>query len=352
MGQVIAHLLREMPSCKFESELWCLEEADELGRQLKSEGIKVIEFSRQRRRDFKLILKIARQLKANNINILHCHDELSWFYGTLASFLSPGTAVVVTMHGRRPDISSRHLFEQKFLSRITSRIISVSEFLRRQLLEELKLDSKKVTTILNGIPVPPMDAGESKRIWAKKKLNLPLNGLSVGSVGRLAKVKNYPLLIEASAELSLTIPGLKVVLIGEGPSRDELSRLVTSRKMESSVLFTGSINNVSDFLPALDIYVCTSDYEGISLSILEAMAAGRPVVATDVGGNPEIIHHNKTGLLFPKGEPEALRVAINELYQDRERRHYMGNNARAEIENSFNVSRMITEYGHIYGSSN
>ena len=348
MGQVIAHLLRGLPRHTYETELWCLEEADSLGRRLKADGHTVVELDRRWRRDFRLILRIARRLRENKIRILHCHDELSWFYGTLASLLSPGTRVIVTMHGRRPAILRRHLNEQRILALATRRIISVSAYLQQQLMDELRLEGEKVTTIYNGIPIPDRSLESADRIRARQQLNLPENGLVVGSAGRLAEVKNYPLLIEAASDLAPEIPGLKIVLIGEGPCREQLLRQVAHLGLESTVKFTGMIRNVPDVLSALDIYACTSDYEGISLSILEAMAAERPVIATAVGGNTEIIRHNETGFLIGKGNRNALGRAVRELYHDEGKRRLIGGRALREVERSFSLPRMIRDYDRIY----
>lgn len=348
MGHVIANLIREMPSDRYQSAVWCLEEADILGQQLHTEGYEVIELKRRWRRDFALIFRIAFLLRKNQIDILHCHDELSWFYGAIAAWLAGKHRVLVTMHGRRTDISSRHLYEQKILAHFTTAIIAVSSYLRQQCINEIGIPSRKVMTIYNGIPLFSRQPEQEQRYQARRVLGLPEEALVVGSVGRLAEVKNFDLLIDAAADARVVIPSLRVVLIGEGPCYAHLTHKVNELDLNEIVTFTGLRQDVAEILPALDFYVCSSNYEGVSLSILEAMMAGRTVIATAVGGNTEIIHHNETGVLVEKKNRLALAQAIIDLARDENRCQLLGEQARRTVEESYCIDRMIQDYDCLY----
>lgn len=348
MGHVIASLIREMPADRYQSAVWCLEEADILGQQLRTEGYEVIELRRCWRRDFALLIRIAHLLRKNQINILHCHDELSWFYGAIAAWLVGKHRVLVTMHGRRTDISSRHLYEQKILARITTAIIAVSSYLNQQCIREIKVSPKKVITIYNGIPIPCRQPWQELRYRARRVLELPEEAIVVGSVGRLAEVKNFDLLIDAAANTRAVIPSLRVVLIGEGPCYAHLARKVIELGLSEIVIFTGLRQDVEELLPALDLYVCSSNYEGVSLSILEAMMAGLTVIATAVGGNTEIICHNETGILIEKGNQLALTNAIVDLAHDENSRRRLGEQAQRVVEGNYCIDRMIRDYDNLY----
>lgn len=348
MGNVIASLIREMPADRYQSAVWCLEEADILGQQLRTEGYEIIELKRRWRRDFALLIRIARLLRKNQVDILHCHDELSWFYGAIAGWLAGKRRVLVTMHGRRTDISSRHLYEQKILARITTAIIAVSSYLNQQCIKEIKISPKKMITIYNGILIPSRQPEQEQRYRARKILGLPEEVIVVGSVGRLAEVKNFALLIDAAANARAAIPSLRVVLIGEGPCYAHLIRKVAELGLSEIVTFTGLRQDVAELLPALDLYVCSSNYEGVSLSILEAMMAGLAVIATAVGGNTEIIRHNETGILIEKGNQLALTNAIVDLAHDENYRHRLGEQARRAGEANYCIDRMIRNYDSLY----
>lgn len=349
MGHVIASLIREMPSDCYQSAVWCLEESDILGRQLQTEGYEVVELKRHWRRDFALLFRIAFLLRKNRIDILHCHDELSWFYGTIAAWLAGKKhRVLVTMHGRRTDISSRHLYEQKILAHFTAAIIAVSSYLRQQCINEIEITSKKVMTIYNGIPLFSQQSEQEQRYRARRILGLPEEALVIGSVGRLAEVKNFDLLIDATADARVVIPFLRVVLIGEGPCYAHLAHKVAELDLSKIVTFTGLRQDVAEILPAFDFYVCTSNYEGVSLSILEAMMAGRTVIATAVGGNTEIIRHNETGVLIEKKNRLALAQAIIDLAHDENRCQRLGKQARRVVEENYCIDRMIQDYDRLY----
>jgi glycosyltransferase involved in cell wall biosynthesis len=208
MENVLASLVRGMPPLAYQSAVWCIEEADTLGRELHNEGYEVIEWHRRRRRDFALFLRLAACIRREQIDILHCHDELSWFYGAVGAWLGGMPHVLVTMHGRRSDISRRHLWEQRFLARLTRTIVGVSHHLREQIIDEIKVAPDKTATVYNGIAVVSQRSTREKRRQARAVLGLPEDAQVVGTVGRLAAVKNLDLLITAAAGTRAALPAL------------------------------------------------------------------------------------------------------------------------------------------------
>lgn len=348
MEAVIAHLMRGMSPSWYQSAIWCLEEGDVLGQELRAEGHDVVELGRRWRRDVALFVRIAALARRKRIDILHCHDELSWFYGTIGARLGGVSRVLVTMHGRRSDISKRHLWEQRFLARCSTAIVGVSSYLCQQIINEIGVAPRKVLTIRNGIPLEPYQPGLKQRHQAREALGLSEDAMAIGWVGRLAGVKNVDLLLEAAAEARVMVPTLRVVLIGDGPCKARLVHKMAALGLENVVRFVGLRRDVAALLPGLDLYVCSSNYEGISLSILEAMAAARAVIATAVGGNCEIIRHNETGILVPQGDRQALARAIVELSQDTARRHWLGQQARSTVEEHYALERMVQNYAHLY----
>jgi glycosyltransferase involved in cell wall biosynthesis len=349
MENVVAHLLRTARSPQFESSAWCLEERDVLGEELAAQGFPVFVLGKRRRRDVGLFWRIAALIRQHRVAVVHCHDELSWFYGTVGARLSgPRCRVVVTMHGRRRDISVRHLWEQRALAAWTSRIVSVSEFLRNQLLSELRLAADRVSTITNGVPWAPDLPTIRDRDAARLRLGVRSDEFVIGSVGELSGVKNLDLMIDAASHVRLSVPGLKVVFIGEGKEKDRLLARVGQLGLAEHVAFAGLRRDVQALLPAFDVYVCSSDYEGVSLSILEAMARGRPVVATSVGGNPEVVRDGCDGLLVPKRKPEALADAVKQLAHDSVLRTQMGAQAHSSVRERFSLDRMVRDYVDLY----
>jgi glycosyltransferase involved in cell wall biosynthesis len=345
VGNLVTGLARD----PYRHEIWCLEEEDRFGRELRQRGVSVVELGRRRRRDLDLFRRLATRLRRDRVDILHCHDVLSWFYGTIAA-LGGRARVVVTMHGRRPSISKRHLIEQRLLTFGTAAIVSVSEYLKRQLVDELRLASGRVLTILNGIPIDRSiaDPGSAeRRIRARRALGLSEDAIVVGSVGELSSVKHLDLAIEALGEARRRVPSLQLVLIGDGAERDRLTRLATDLGLEGAVCFAGIRRDVGLMLQAFDLYVCSSHYEGISLAILEAMAAGLPIVATAVGGNTEILA-DRSGVLVPSDDKARLAATFVELAVSPESRLALGNEARRRVCARHSLEGMLAAYDSLY----
>jgi glycosyltransferase involved in cell wall biosynthesis len=345
----VAALVRHVPASLHASSVWCLEDPGALGRELASEGRVVVSLGKRRGRDPALFLALARRIRAQQVDILHCHDELSWFYGVVGARLSGRRVrLVMTLHGRRPDMSARHRLEQRVLAWSTSSIVSVSEFLRRQVMSELRLSAQRVSTIGNGIAIAARVPDGTELSRARARLGLESGAIVVGTVGELSTVKNIDMLIEAAAEAARSGLPLRLVLVGDGTHRERLTQKAAA--LGVSAIFTGVRRDVSALLPAFDIYVCSSDYEGISLAILEAMAGGRAIVATAVGGNPELIEDGVNGTLVPKGDAPALARAIVRLAGDPPLRARFGATAHARVGLRYGTGRMIERYLETYAA--
>lgn len=348
MESVVAALMRHVPPGLHESSVWCLEDLEALGCELAAEGRAVVSLNKRRRRDVGLFIGIARRIRAQQVDVLHCHDELAWFYGAVGARLSARQVrVVMTLHGRRAGISARHQLEQRLLASWTSSIVSVSEFLRRQVMSELGLAANRVTTIANGIEIAGGRPGPEDSRRARRLLGLPDAAIVAGSVGELSTVKNLDVMLEAAAIAAQSCPSLRVVLVGDGAHRERLIQKAGALGLRD-VLFTGVRRDVAAVLPAFDLYVCSSDYEGISLAILEAMARGRAILATEVGGNPELIEHGVNGVLVPKGDVPALAREMTRLAGDASLRERLGHEAHARVGRQYGIERMIERYLDVY----
>ena len=348
MESVVAALVRHVPADLHRSSVWCLEDIDALGRELAAEGRAVLTLGKRRRRDLGLFLTIARRIRAEKIDLVHCHDELAWFYGAVGARLAARRVrVVMTMHGRRPGMSTRHRIEQRALASLSSSVVCVSEFLRRQVIAELGLAAGQVATIANGIDIDAQRPDRDAAARARALLGLPDSAVVIGSVGELSTVKNIDVMLEAAAIAAQSSPSLRVVLVGDGAHRERLVKKAAALGLRN-VLFTGVRRDVAAVLPAFDIYVCSSDYEGISLAILEAMARGRAVLATAVGGNPELVEPDVNGVLVPKGDVPALAREMVRLAGDPALRERLGATAHARVGMQYGTARMIERYLDVY----
>src|SRR5208283_4634706 len=179
------------------------------------------------------------------------------------------------------------------------------------------------------------------------KLGIDDDKIVIGSVGRLNHIKNYTLLINAVALLSAK-ERVAVLLVGDGPERERLHASAKDYGIADNLIITGARTDIPDMLSVMDFFVLPSLLEGMSNSILEAMCAGLPVVASNVGGNPELVRHGQTGLIFESGSAEALKEKIETLIFDSPRRISMGRNAREAAKKHYSLQAMAGKYETLY----
>jgi L-malate glycosyltransferase len=324
----------------------CLDAPGAWAEELTSRGISVTALGRPPGFSPGVGPQIARIASIHDATVLHCHQYSPFVYGTLARLWRP-MDVVYTEHGRFSDAppSMKRQMANRLLSRFRSRVFSVSNDLRGHLTGE-GFPERQVQVIHNGIYMQAAP-GPAARREARRRLGVEPEHVVIGSVGRLDPVKNLPLLLRAHAALLATHPNAIAVIIGAGPERAALEATASELGIINSVRFTGHRQDVRFLMSAFDVYVNTSVYEGVSLTILEAMASALPVVATPVGGNPEVVVEEETGLLID-ARPRALADAIAGLANDARRRRTMGDAARWRVKRHFAMRRMIEEYASAY----
>jgi len=178
---------------------------------------------------------------------------------------------------------------------------------------------------------------------------LPEDGFVVGALGRIVAIKDYPTLLHAAEELLTRGIDVHVLIVGSGPELAALRELVrASRQLSDRVVFTGVCDDIPGLLNTMDVFVLPSISEGMSNTLLEAMASGLPVVATDVGGNPEIVENERSGLLFRPGDVKALADRLARLAGDEMLRSELGNAARHRANETFSLGRMTENYTQLY----
>jgi glycosyltransferase involved in cell wall biosynthesis len=285
------------------------------------------------------------------VNALHCHHYSPFVYGVLAACVTRRLRVVFTEHGRLSDDgpSPKRRAVNPILGRFPGTICAVSDDLKRHMVAE-GFPERRVEVIHNGIETGPRPTA-AQRDQARRSLGLSAQTLDVGAIGRLDPVKNLPALLTAHATVLRRHRDARLVVVGDGSERPILERLACELGIGSSVIFTGYRGDARRLLPAFDLYANCSIHEGLSLTILEAMAASLPVVATRVGGNPEAVIDGETGLLVPARSAPQLAAAILSLAGDAGRRHAMGEAARWRVKRYFAIERMVDRYRRGYAAS-
>jgi glycosyltransferase involved in cell wall biosynthesis len=240
-----------------------------------------------------------------------------------------------------------HFWMDRTLAGISRKVICVSRKVEEFYLRKVPELRSKTVVIYNGIDAEFFKPA-GKRDQARERLGVPGERFLAGTIGRLVPQKRQQDLLLAIERLKKAGRNVGGVLIGEGPERSKLEEKVRALGLEKEIIFTGFCDDTPALYSGLDAFVLCSEREGFPMTLLEAMAAGVPVVATDVGGVSECVEHEKTGLLIPAGEPEAIADALLRLAEDLSLRDRLVKNAGERVRQEFSIARMARRHEEVY----
>jgi len=250
------------------------------------------------------------------------------------------------LHGK----SARSIWLRRLHAPLVERYVTVSKHLERYLIDDIGISPKRITQIYNGVDTDRFRPRLGERPSVLPRTFVDSESIVVGTVGRAQPVKDQATLVRAFAEL-VRRPGgsgLRLVVVGAGPLLDELRRLAKSLGVDEQTWFTGAADQVSEFLQTFDIFVLPSLAEGISNTILEAMATGLPIVATNVGGNVELVENGVTGSLFAPGDVATLSRLLASYAADASVRAERATAARRVAVDRFGLTTMVDRYQLMY----
>jgi len=267
-----------------------------------------------------------------------------------AARLAGVRAVVHSEHGRElsdPEgLNARRNRFRRLLAPLTDRIVTVSADLEGWLRQTVRLPAAKLLVIPNGVDSERFSP--ARRLDGRRALSVSDDTTVIGTVGRLNGVKDYPTLLTAFAEVARRAEHMTLVFIGDGPERAALVATAAALGVSGRVRFLGERQDVPDLVAGLDVFVLPSIAEGMSNTLLEAMASGRPVVATGVGGNPEVVEDGVTGTIVPVRHPAALTKALDGYVWDAGLRAAHGEAGRRRAITEFGLARMASRYRDLY----
>ena len=290
--------------------------------------------------------KLKALFKEMNPDVVHTHQVGALFYAGSASRKAGVPVVVHTEHGKHYSGRLRTRILGRWAGRSTAKIFCVSGDIAKEVLKYRIASTGKVTVVHNGIDVDLFETSADDELRAS--LGIRPNARIIGTIGRLSEVKSQEVLLRAFAIVMPFVPGAQLLLVGDGPKRAELERLADELGIKDATYFVGYQSQPEKFFPLLDAFAITSRSEGMPLSVLEAWAAGVPVLASAVGGLPEMIDHGKTGLLFPAGDHEALAQMLRELLNEPRKAQTLRSQGRIRVRNSFSLERMANHYQEHY----
>jgi glycosyltransferase involved in cell wall biosynthesis len=318
---------------------------DSIGR-LQAEGVNVLRMNRRSRANLRAWRPLIGYLRSRRVDILHAHKFGSNAWAAVLGRLLGVPVIVAHEHTWSFEGQPfRKLVDRTIVARGSDVVIAVSEADRRRMIELVGMPANRVVLIPNGIPTPPAEDGAAVRAELGFGQDVPILALTAN----LRDQKAIDVMLQAMARLRTTQPQAQLLIVGSGDQtrlRAEASRLGVA----DAVTFMGSRADVPKILAASDVGVLSSDFEGMPLAVLEYMAASLPVVATDVGGVPEIVDHGRSGLLVAPRDPAALAGAIDTVLFDRAMARSMGEAGRARQQREFSVEVMAERVSRLYDS--
>lgn len=358
--RVVANLIRTLDPARFESVACHYRLHGLLAEELAAEGyaVRYLEKDLLRSRlppalrrwaaplvvpeSLLFVGRLAALMRREKIDIVHTHLFSANLWGRLAATAAGCRATITTEHTRRErEGSLKRSVLNRLLLRCTDRVVAVSDEVARGVAALQGIPPGLLTVIPNGVRLdqaPPPEAGS----------RLDGGAPVIAAIGRLAPEKRLDLLLQALVLLGRTSPGVRCLILGTGPERGSLEALARDLGLGGRVEFLGEQRCVESFFPSLAAVVNCSDREGLPLSLLEAMAAGVPVVATDVGGNPEIVRDGETGILVPPGDPGSLAAGIGRMLSNPRAAGAMAAAARALVRQRHSLAAMAGRYEQLY----
>lgn len=291
--------------------------------------------------------KLVRFIRNNKIDIIHAHGARVNLWGSIASILT-GVPIIATEHNIDLWRGRRHIFNM--FDRLSAKVNKLRVGVSPAVCDMLKahgIDNDKVVCINNGIDVERFNI--SIDVNAKKgELGIPTDARVIGTVGRLVEQKGHRYLLEAAKIVTKELPYTRFIIVGDGPLRGELEKQALGLGIKEKVIFTGQRGDIPELMKVMDMFVLPSITEGLPLVLLEAMAAKKPIVASAVGGIPNVIETDINGLLVPAQDITSLSDKIICLLKDDRKAESLASQGLRTVTEKYNARDMITRYESVY----
>ncbi|MGB2601062.1 MAG: glycosyltransferase family 4 protein [Candidatus Omnitrophota bacterium] len=295
---------------------------------------------------WKALPKLKRLVGDGNYDIIHAQTRVAQVLASLVK-RSMGVPFISTCHG---------FFKSQRISRRLfpcwgDKVIAISKSVSAHLIEDLHVPKERVKMIYNGIELDryQVPGASMEKNVLKENIGLGEDAFTVGTVGRLSPVKGHAYLIDAFKEAIRKQPGMQLLIVGEGPDEEMLKEKVRKAEITDKVFFApGNDVPLEEYFSIMDIFCLASTSEGLGFSLMEAMAAGRPCIASNVGGLAELIIHTEDGLLVPSRDVSALGDAIHKLFSDGSLRQQLSDKARKKALSSFSIKDSVKKTVEVY----
>ncbi len=348
---VIASIVRGLDPKVFDVRVWCTQAGGQVADDLRRDGFPVEVLGLQGIRNLFHVAELRRKMQQVQVDVVHTH---AWGGGLIGRFAARSAKVPVVfghVHGIYNYVSRLHLKIDATLVKWSTGSICCSQAARHFMLSHESVPPEKLVVVYNGIdlsPFKPLAAGERAELRAKARVKP--GDIVIGSVGHLETHKGHEFLVQAFRRVLETQPHARLLLVGDGRKRARLEALANELGVMHRTTFAGVRRDVPLLLALMDLFVLPSLNEALGLALIEAMASGVPVVASDVGGIPEVVKHRQTGLLAEPGSASALADAILEMISAPASAQRMRQTALQDCQR-FSVETMVETIAELYTTS-
>ena len=337
---LLLEFLKALNRVKFNPSVCVLQEKGELITEIRRLGIPVYVISKKPGIDYTLPFKLLKLIKDKNIHIVHTHNSTPWLYAGLAVKMLKRVHLVHTKHSNLDARRKRLLKAESYLAKRTDYIIADAQDVFQFMMNKQAIPASKIKVIFNGIDI--------KKFASLKRAENKEGKKTIGIIGRLVPVKDHITLLSAFKIVSQKLNAVELFIIGDGQLKENLIKYCQENGLNEKVKFLGARRDIPELMQQIDSLVLTSLNEGLSITLLEAMAAGLPVIATNVGGNPEIVKDNETGFLVPPKNPKLLAEKIITLLSDQKLANGMAEKGRKRAKEYFSIEKMVRSYEQLY----
>lgn len=318
-----------------------------IGDRARAMGLDYVELVERHSFDWRVLPALKTLVRDRDIDIVHAHEHKTDLFALLLGRRG-GPVPLSTAHGWSGTSRKERLYyavDRRLLARYPM-VVAVSEPIRQAIIRA-GARPERVRTILNGIDHRRFMRTHGVRERVRQTLGIPQSAFVIGTIGRLEQIKRYDVFLEAVARLAINPPPV-VVMVGAGPSRDAIEACARRLGLAGRVSLLGQRDDVLELYQAFDVFVQSSDSEGVSNAVLEAMALEVPIVATDVGGTSQILRHGVDGLLTPRRSPEQLARAIESVLENAEAAAARVRSARQRVESELSFDRRVERLNLLY----
>lgn len=348
LENIIKHTVLNLDKARYSNEVWCLKDKGILADDIEAAGVAVRPFYFEGGIKMRYLFCLVKALKGKRFDIIHSYGFFPIIWGAIAATLAGIPVRIATCGSCYDDVEPKNRLKLKFVSYFTTCFIAVCEAVKKPLVEFIGIPSSKISIIYSSAKSMKSEILDDKK-KIREKMGIKDTDFVIGSIGRLVEHKGHRYMIEALSIVRPSVPGIRYILIGDGPEAETLRSKVRSLDLESIVLFTGLKRDTVDLLSIMDVFVQPSAVrEGLPTALAEAASAGLPLVATDIGGNCEIVKNGINGFIVPPKDAVRLAEKVRYLAENSDEKEKMGRNSRLIWQEKFALKKMLDDISALY----